>query len=369
MNNKLIFNKLYLLVFIFTFCFGFYSYTLLGQQPKQIKKPKNVIIMIGDGMGTAQIYAALTVKKDRLNIARCKNIGFHKTYSSDSFITDSGAGGTAISTGSKTKNGYIAMDSSKKPLKTILEKAEDNKLSTGIVVACAVTHATPAAFIAHVPDRELYEDIATWYTKTDIDVFIGGGRKYFENRSDKRNLTDSLIKRNYQLIYDLNKLSTVTNGKLAALLYENHPPKATENRGNMLSISSSKALSLLEKNKKGFFMMIEGSQIDWAGHDNDEKYLLAEMLDFDDAVGVVLDYAQKNGETLVIITGDHETGGYSILGGDWNAGKVSGKFSTNDHSAVMVPIFSFGPGSENFTGIMENTDIFHKVNQLLFGNH
>jgi len=345
----------------------FFSNLSNGQELKKSKKPKNVVIMIGDGMGTTQIYAALTIKKNKLNIVRCKNIGFHKTYSSDSYITDSGAGGTAISTGTKTKNGYIAMDSLKRPLKTILEIAEDKKLSTGIVVSCALTHATPASFIAHVPDRELYEDIAIWYTKTEIDVFIGGGRKYFEKRSDKKNLTDSLIKRNYQVVYDLEKLQKISSGKVAGLLYEDHPYKANENRGNMLGIASSKAISLLEMNKKGFFLMIEGSQIDWAGHENDEKYLLAEMIDFDNVVGIVLDFAQRNGETLVIITGDHETGGYSITGGDWDKGKVSGKFSTNDHSAVMVPVFSFGPGSENFTGIMENTDIFHKINQLLFG--
>jgi len=358
-------KKILFLIFVF-FTFVYFSYTAKGQEVRKTKKPKNVIVMIGDGMGTAQIYAALTVKKDKLNIARCKNIGFHKTYSSDNYITDSGAGGTAISTGTKTKNGYIAVDSLKRPLRTILEMAEDNKLSTGIVVACAVTHATPASFIAHVPNRELYEDIATWYIKTDVDVFIGGGRKYFEKRSDKINLTDSLLKRNYQVVYDLEKLQKISSGKLAGLLYEDHPQKATENRGNMLGISSSKALSLLEKNKKGFFLMIEGSQIDWAGHDNDEKYLLAEMLDFDSVVGIVLDFAQKNGETLVIITGDHETGGYSITGGDWNQGKVTGKFSTTDHSAVMVPVFSFGPGADYFTGIMENTDIFHKIYKLLF---
>lgn len=364
--KKIILKKNSFLLVLTAFSVVFLFHSAISQEFKNTKKPKNVVIMIGDGMGTAQIFAALTVKKDKLNIARCKNIGFHKTYSSDSFITDSGAGGTAISTGVKTKNGYIAMDSLKRPVKTILEIAEDKKLSTGIVVACALTHATPASFIAHVPDRELHEEIATFYIRTDIDLFIGGGRKYFEKRSDNRNLTDSLIKRNYQVIYDIEKLQKISSGKIAGLLYEDHPPKANENRGELLSIAASKALSILEKNKKGFFLMIEGSQIDWAGHNNDEKYLLAEMLDFDDVVGIVLDFAQKNGETLVIITGDHETGGYSIVGGDWNQGKFSGKFSTTDHSAVMVPIFSFGPGSENFNGIMENTDIFHKINNLLF---
>lgn len=334
-------------------------------QSTTYKKPKNIIFLIGDGMATAQIYAALTVKKDNLNIAKFRCIGFHKSYSASDYITDSAAGGTAFSTGTKTKNGCLAVDSTLKVLPTILEMAEEKGLATGLVSACAVTHATPASFIAHVGSRGNYEEIAPWYLKTDIDVFIGGGLKYFNARKDSINLIDKLLAKQYQVITSLNQLDNVKSGKLAGLLYADHPPKMSEGRGDMLAKSSTKAISLLEKNKKGFFMMIEGSQIDWAGHDNNSDYLINEMLDFDGVVGLVLDYAKKNGETLVVVTGDHETGGLTLTGGNWNDGKFTAKYSTTDHSAVMVPVFAFGPGAEEFMGFMENTDIFVKFKKLL----
>ncbi len=350
--------------------FALYSYTSIyagSPNPKKAQRPKNIIFLIGDGMGTAQIYAALTAKKDNLNIAKFKVVGFHKTYSANDYITDSAAGATAFSTGTKTKNGYLAVDTNKQILPTILELAESKGLSTGLVASCAVTHATPAAFIAHEAGRNSYEDIANWYLKTDVDIFIGGGRNYFEKRSDKRNLSDSLRKNNYQVVYNLDQLNDITKGKIAGLLYAEHPPLMADGRGEMLGKSSKKAIAILEKNKKGFFMMIEGSQIDWACHNNTQDSLISEMIDFDNVVGMVLEYAQKNGETLVVVTGDHETGGYTIPNGDLKKGKPDGKFSTTNHTAVMVPIFAYGPGAEEFMGFMENTDIFYKFKKLLFG--
>jgi alkaline phosphatase len=329
------------------------------------KKPKNIIFLIGDGMGTAQIYAALTIKKDKLNIAKFRVIGFHKTYSAKDYITDSAAGATAFSTGHKTRNGYLAVDTNKKSLPTILEMAEEHGLATGLVACCAITHATPAAFIAHGADRNDYEDISPWFLKTDIDVFIGGGRQYFDMRKDKRNFTDSLKNRNYQLAYSLNDLNSITKGKIAGLLYQNHPPSMLGGRGDMLGKASTKAISILSQHKKGFFMMIEGSQIDWACHNNSSDTLIGEMLDFDDVVGIALDFAKKDGETLVVVTADHETGGFALTENTLVDGKPSGKFSTKGHTAVMVPVFAYGPGAEEFMGIMENTDIFFKFRKLL----
>jgi alkaline phosphatase len=355
-------------IIIFSLLFS-HSLQNLAASPHPLphKKPKNIIFLIGDGMGTAQIYAALTIKKDKLNIAKFRVIGFHKTYSAKDYITDSAAGATAFSTGHKTKNGYLAVDTNKKSLTTILEMAEEHGLATGLVACCAITHATPAAFIAHGADRNDYEDIAPWFLNTDIDVFIGGGRQYFDHRKDQRNLTDSLKNRNYKLAYNLDELNTITKGKVAGLLYQNHPPSMLAGRGDMLGKASSKAISILSQNKKGFFMMIEGSQIDWACHNNSSDTLIGEMLDFDDVVGIALDFAKKNGETLVVVTADHETGGFALTENTLTDGKPSGKFSTKNHTAVMVPVFAYGPGAEEFMGIMENTDIFFKFRKLLLG--
>lgn len=334
------------------------------KQKNTSKPPKNIILMIGDGMGTAQVYAALTAKKGQLNMARCPYSGFVKTNSADNYITDSGAGATAYATGQKTNNGYISMSTDGKVLPTILEIAEKHGLATGLVVTCAITHATPAAFIAHTPNRDKYEDIAKDFLHTDIDVFIGGGRNNFNHRADSLNLLDSLVKRGYKVVGDMNEVDIKNTPKLAALLAPMHLPKESEGRGDMLSKASTMALTILKRNKTGFFMMIEGSQIDWGGHDKNKDYVVSETVDFDNTIGTVLDFAAKNGETLVVITADHETGGLALTGGNLATGKVEGKFASGDHTGVMVPLFAFGPGAEKFSGLQENTDVYKKMSAL-----
>ncbi|MEJ0102959.1 MAG: alkaline phosphatase [Bacteroidota bacterium] len=331
------------------------------QQNKKGSHPKNIILMIGDGMGTAQIYAGLTANKGHLNLERCTYTGFHKNQSSNEYVTDSGAGATAFSIGQKTYNGAIGVDATKVAHPTILEIAEKNRLSTGLVVSCSITHATPAAFIAHQPSRAMVEEIAADFLKTDIDVFIGGGRKHFTQRKDGKNLVDSLKARHYQVADTLTDIVKISSGKLAGFIADVEPPKVSEGRGDQLLQSAKTALNILQKNKKGFFMMIEGSQIDWGGHANDTQYVINEMTDFDKAIGAVLDFAEKDGNTLVIITADHETGGMALINGDMTTGKVEAKFITNDHTGVMIPVFSYGPGAERFSGIYPNNTIFNKM--------
>jgi alkaline phosphatase len=325
---------------------------------------KNIILLIGDGMGVSHIYAGMTISEKPLNIEQFKVAGFAKTYSASDYITDSGASGTAIATGYKTYNKAIGVDMDTIPHKSILQYAEDNNKATGLVATSQVTHATPASFIAHSNSRYNYEDIAADYLKTDIDVFIGGGLKYFNQRSDSVDLTKELLANNYELALSIDEVLASKSAKIAGLLYDEHPPKVTEGRNDLLKKAGLKAIEVLNKNKNGFFMMIEGSQIDWAGHDKDNDYVVAEMIDFDNTVGAILDFAEKDGETLVIITADHETGGYALTDGDLKNGIVGGEFIYNHHTAVMVPIFAYGPGAENFTGMMENTDIFKKMYQL-----
>lgn len=330
------------------------------------KKPKNIILMIGDGMGVAQIYAGISESKDALNLEQFKNIGFSKTSSFSHDITDSGAGGTAIAIGEKTYNGAIGVNKDSLAVKSILEYAEDYGKATGLVATSTVTHATPASFIAHVKSRYLYEDIALQFLNTDVDVFIGGGLNHFMARTDSLDLIDSLKNRNYQLAYQLADFEAIKTGKLAGLLYDDSPPKYSEGRGDMLEVSSGKAIELLNQNEEGFFLMIEGSQIDWGGHDNDAEYVVDEMLDFDRTIGRVLDFAKADGNTLVIVTADHETGGLTLIDDSLNRGKTLASFSTDDHSSVMVPVFAFGPEAEKFSGIYENTELYHKM-MAVFG--
>lgn len=327
--------------------------------------PKNIILMIGDGMGLAEVYAAYTANHQQLNITQCDQVALVTTFSADNYITDSGASGTALACGSKTTNGKIGMDPDGKPLTSILKLAEKKGLSTGMATTCDITHATPAAFIASVKSRKDKYDIALQFLDTDIDVFIGGGLNNFNKRPDSVNLTDSLKSRGYEVITTLDNLKNAQSRKIAGLLYPAHPPKMSDGRGEMLPVAVEKALDILSKNNDGFFLMVEGSQIDWGGHDNNIDYIISETLDFDKAVKAALNFARDNGETLVIITADHETGGLANLEGDFTLGTAGGKFTTTDHSAIPVPLYATGPGSKEFKGFIDNTDVFKIMKRLL----
>ncbi|TAJ06673.1 alkaline phosphatase [Marinilabiliaceae bacterium JC017] len=328
------------------------------------KRPKNVILLIGDGMGVAQVFTGITANKGDLNLINMRSIGFSRTQSADDYVTDSAAGGTALSCGQKTYNGAIGVDVNKQPIQSILEIAEENEKATGLVSTSAITHATPAAFIAHQPKRSMYEEIAGDFMNTDIDVFIGGGRDFFEKRQDERNLLEELKTKGYQVFNSVDEASKVEEGKLAILTAKGHNP-GYKDRGEMLPDATEKAIEILDgASKKGFFLMVEGSQIDWGGHQNNASFVGGEMLDFDQAIGKALEYAVNSRNTLVIVTADHETGGMAIEGGDMRKGYVKANFTTGHHSGLMVPVFAFGPGAEEFGGIYENTEIFNKIYKL-----
>jgi len=333
-------------------------------QPNGKKRPKNIILMIGDGMGLAQVYSAMTANGGHLYLENFKNIGFSKTYSSDNYITDSAAGGTALSSGVKTYNGAIGVDPDKKPVPNIRELAEKKGLKTGLVSTSAITHATPASFIAHVSSRSSYEDIAADFLKTNIDVFIGGGIKNFEARKDGKNLSKELKDKGYQVLYNIDDIQKVKSGKLAGFTAQEHEAPMPE-RGEVLVPATQTAINLLSQGKKGFFLMVEGSQIDFLAHENKTPGVVLETLDFDRAIGAALKFAAANRETLIIVTADHETGGMTLNGGDYKKGTVTGKFTSGGHTGIAVPVYAFGPGAGQFTGFMENTDIAKKMMKLL----
>lgn len=345
----------------------FFSFLLLAMLVVpfhvEAKKVKNIIFIIGDGMGLNQMYAAMTSNGNSLNIEQCQYVGLVKTYSFDDYITDSAAGGTALACGVKTRNGMIGMNPDSSKIESILHIASKNGLSTGLVVSSSVTHATPASFVAHQISRKLDKAIAADYLNTDIDVFIGGGRKFFKKSIDNRNLLIELKEKGYHVVENQEEMMQVESGKLAALLDQEHPGRVQQ-RGALLLNGTQKAIDLLSDNKKGFFLMIEGSQIDWAGHENNPDYLLEEMMDLDKTIGYVIDFAKKNGETLVVITADHETGGMIIEQGDFEQKNVSLIYTTKEHTGTLVPVYSFGRGAEFFTGIFENIDFKSKFLNL-----
>ncbi len=331
----------------------------------EVQKPKNIILMIGDGMGITQITAGLYSNSNYLNLERIKTIGLHKSYSSNKLVTDSAAGATAFACGVKTYNGAIAVNPDTLPVKTILEYADERGLNTGLVATSTIVHATPASFIAHNKKRKNYEEIAEDFLKTDIDVFIGGGAKFFERREkDERNLSEELVAKGYKMFNffdsELEDIQLSPGDKFGFLTAQDSPVPVSQGRDYLPLASVLAANHLNAKNDNGFFLMIEGSQIDWGGHANDAEWIISEMLEFDNVVGKMLDFAEKDGNTLVIVTADHETGGFAI-NSESKLNNLVTAFTSDYHTADLIPVFAYGPGSEAFNGIYENTAIFDKM--------
>jgi alkaline phosphatase len=330
---------------------------------QRVAPPRNIILMIGDGMGVSQVTAA-RIELGTLNMERLPVGGFVTTFASNRLVTDSAASGTALATGHKSYNGAISVSPNKKPLKTVLEYAEDQGMATGLVATCSVTHATPAVFAAHVDDRKEDEEIALQMAGSGVDVLFGGGWSFFLPdtepggvRKDGRNLLNELRQRMPVALTPEEFRNLPEADAAAALFYPGHPPTFASREPSLAEMAGS-ALGILSRDEDGFFLMMEGSQIDWAAHENEHEWLMGEMTDFDAAVGVAMDFAERDGNTLVIVTADHETGAYAVLDGSLERHEVTRPhFGSGDHSASMVPVLAFGPGSAALGGIRDNTHL------------
>ncbi len=332
------------------------------------ERPKNIILIIGDGMATPQLSASLYWRGVGRSVwEQFPFVGFHQSHAYDERVTDSAAGATAFACGQKTKNGAIGLVPPHfEPCRTILEELSALGWATGMVVTCSAVHATPACFVAHQDLRAFSEFIAEDYLKSSLDCFIGGGRGYFNDRPDRRNLLDSLRKNGYLVRFGTTFNQLPLDGSAPFYLFtaDREPPSAHEGR-RYLPMATARACEYLQKRSpKGFFLMVEGSQIDWALHANDVSWLRAELRDFEAAVTEALRFAQKDGETLLIVTGDHECGGMS-LNPTQNPKHFAPAFTTRLHSAAMVPVLAYGPQAHLFSGIYDNTDIYFKMWEAL----
>jgi len=341
-------------------CVTYYKPT--GRNDGKPTQPKNIILLIGDGMGLTQLAAADLVNNG-LSITQLKYIGFQRTQAKGNFITDSAGAGSALATGQKTPNRSIATDGKGHPNSSITEILLPAGKSCGIVTNGSVADATPAVFYGHADDRDNTDEITGWLTRTKPDFLGGSGRALFVDRKDGRNLRNEL-RNDYQFLDSINQPYDV-NKKLI-LLDERLANATTRQNITLLAQTAAIAINKLNINKKGFFLMIEGAKIDYAGHANSFPASIIETLGFDLAVQEALRFADSNGETLVIVTADHETGGLSLIDGDKAEGRISGVYASDDHTPVFVPVLAYGPGAANFTGVYENTEIFHKIINLLY---
>ena len=340
------------------------TYEPVSVQEPTGKKVRNVIFMIGDGMGLEQLSTAWVVNNRHLNITdNISKIGLQWTYSANKLVTDSAAAGTALATGNKTKNGKIGVSVDNEPMETLTEYAKSKGKKTGTSVVCRICDATPAVFSTHYHDRDSLHRIIAQFVDSNLDFLSGGGLKWWENRPDGRDLTAEVEAKGYTFVKDIESLKAVESGPVIALTAYKELPPALD-RGTAHQDAVRKALELLD-NKKGFFLMVEGSCIDDWCHANKVGYAVEEILDFDRTVGVVLEWAAKDGETLVIVTADHSTGGMTLLGGNVKKQKVAVNFANDGHNGIALPVYAWGPGAEKFVGIYENAELSRKIREFI----
>ena len=329
------------------------------------KKVKNVILMIGDGMGLEQLSTAWIVNNRHLNITdNFPYVGLQWTYSANKLVTDSAAAGTALFTGSKTNNGMLAMSPDGQPLETLPEYAKSKGWKTGMSVVCRICDATPAAYAAHHANRDSLYSITSQMVDCGLDFISGGGLKWWENRPDGRDLTAEVEAKGYTFVKDLESLKAVEEGPVIALTAYTELPPALD-RGTEHQEAVLKALELLDDNKKGFFLMVEGSCIDDWCHANKVGFAVEEILDFDRTVGAVLEWAAKDGETLVIVTADHSTGAMTLLAGNVEDQSVAVNYANTGHNGVALPVYAWGPGAEKFVGIYENAELSQMIKEII----
>jgi alkaline phosphatase len=256
----------------------------------------------------------------------------------------------------------IGMSPDQEPRETILEACMKRGMATGLVATSSITHATPASFASHVSGRSDEPEIATQMLGNRVNVLLGGGREFFipksaagSKRTDNRDLIKEAGKAGYAFARNEAEMDKSSGAyllglfQLGALEAESQEPSLAE--------MTRKAIEALSRNKKIFFLMVEGSQIDWACHGNDLDAMIGQVLEFDEAVKTALDFAVRDSHTIVIVTADHETGGLGIVEGSLDGRDLKAGWLTKDHTPVMTPLFAFGPGCEKFTGVLENTEI------------
>ena len=342
------------------------------------EKVINIIFCIGDGMGLGQIALARMKAAGTgglLYMERMPVAGFIRTHSANALVTDSAAAGTALASGVKTNNGIIGMTPDGKSYQTILEAAKAKGMATGLVVTSTISHATPAAFASHVTSRDMQDKIAEQLIANKVNVLFGGGEEYFlpkssckSKRNDEKDLIEQAKEAGYLYVRTAEELETVHHTHILGLFQPGSLTTAAPEPS--LAELTAKAIEVLSRQRKGgekqgFFLMVEGSQIDWACHDNDAAKTIRQTLLFDQAVKAAIDFALEDKHTLVVVTADHETGGLTVKGGNLIGNDLDVSWSTGGHSAMPVPIYAFGPKADIFAGTYDNTEVPKKFARLL----
>ena len=354
------------------------SNIFVGTQLQEIYKPEfdhdgvenkidRVILMIGDGNGLAQITAGMFANGNQVNLTQLKNMGLVKTQAADDFTTDSAAGATAYATGQKTNNRALGTDPDGMALQNITELLDSYGFNSGIITTDNLTGATPASFYAHHAERDDIDEIARFLPLSKVDLFIGGGKRDFTQFGTDR--LKELEENGFTKMKSLGEIADSPSDKVGYFAANSGMPTMAKGREDYLLQSSKNSISFLESKKSPFFLMVEAAMIDSGGHANNSNTVVTELLDFDRAVGWMIQYVDQNPNTLLIITADHETAGLSLPQGKVSENEVEMAYHSDDHTGIMVPIFAYGAHSIVFRGVYENTEVFHKIMELVQKYH
>ncbi len=334
-------------------------------EPAQDAEIRNIILMIGDGMGLEQVSCAWVLNHGKLNLDNMPVVGLSRTYCTDKVITDSGAGGTALASGFKTAYDHVGVTPDTTNLNSIFVYAKEKGMATGVAVTCHFADATPCDFCCHNEYRYNQEDLIADYLDCGVDYLSGGGTDWFTevHRTDGRNIIDELSAKGYNVALSEEALMKAPLPAFGILSPDNLP--VAEERGDLFRSTVARGLELLSQNENGFVMMIEGSNIDDWLHGNDIHYAMEELLDFDRVLGYVLEWAAADGHTLVVVTADHATGCLTLRDGNLEEGTIGVSFASESHNGIAVPFYAWGPGSAQFTGIHENAEYGQKLIDLI----
>ncbi|SHI44226.1 alkaline phosphatase [Pseudozobellia thermophila] len=318
-------------------------------EPDKKKKPvENLILMIGDGNGLTQISATVLANKGETTLTQLKSIGFLKTQSADDFTTDSAAAGTALATGKKAPNRAIGMTMDGKNAENMTELLSKKGYVSAIITTDEISGATPSSFYAHQKDRSLSGPIRKDLEKSKVSLIASTDQP------------GALKNSRYTLLGTPQELQESKSDHIGFLMGQTDDPNKEE-----LAITTENALAYLNNKKQPFFLMVEGAKIDSYGHSNQIDGVIKEGIGFDKAVAKALQFADTHKNTLVVITADHETGGLTLPQGNLAKNEIEGDFTTDDHTATMVPIFAYGPRSDLFQGVYENNEVFHKIMEAM----
>lgn len=324
---------------------------------------KNVIFLIGDGMGLAQLTAADRVNKG-LTILNMQHLGLITTSAKDAFTTDSAGAGSALATGEQNNNRHISMSEDGKAYPSLTDFFAAQGKQCGVVTLGDVADATPAAFYGHNTERDNAEEITRELLDGKVSLLAGSGMNHFKDREDGMNLWQELEKKGYRMVTEVDDIQP--DGKKTICIDEEMEKAAEAKTIGLLAETTARSIEKLHQaSPEGFFLMVEGAKIDYAGHSNCFPGSIVETLSFDMAVAEALKFADRNGETLVIVTGDHETGGLTLVDGSNETGYVTALYVTDDHTPIMLPVFSYGPQSDKFIGKYFNYEIPRKIKALM----